>query len=151
MSLNNGALSPAFASTMVQIDYSAELVEEAKARISKELETILLIINEHTFMEGATLFVVMSAGAMDLNIPFKALYALKDDPEKLRSTFLERLRLHLESVAPDKIISIPLIKDSKFSSALVMPSTVAQFIAIKSHMKSMANDQASKAVADLLE
>ena len=31
-----------------------------------------------------------------------------------------------------------------------MPSIVGQFIAIKAHMKSTANDQASKAVAKLL-
>ena len=78
MSINNGALSPAFASTKVQIDYSAELVEESKAKIIKELETILLIINEHNFLEGAAPFAIASAGALDLNIPFDALYALKD-------------------------------------------------------------------------
>ena len=100
-------------------------------------------------MKGAAPFAIASAGALDLNIPFDALYALKDEPEKLRSTFFERLRLHLESVAPDKVVSIPLIKGSKFSSALAMPSIVAQFVAIKAHLKSTANDQASKAVADL--
>ena len=84
-----------------------ELVGESKARIIKELETIPIIINEHTFMEGAAPFAIASAGALDLNIPFDALYALKDEPEKLRSTFFERLSLHLESVAPDKVVSIP--------------------------------------------
>ena len=69
MSSNNGALLPAFAATTVQIDYSAELVEESKATIIKELETIPLIINEHTFMEGAAPFAIASAGALDLNIP----------------------------------------------------------------------------------
>ena len=105
---------------MVQIDCSAELVEESKARIIKELETIPLIINQHTFMEGAAPFAIASTRFLDLNIPFDALYALKDDPEKLRSTFFERLRLHLETVTPDKIVSIPLIKGSKFFSVLAM-------------------------------
>ena len=53
MSSNNGALLPAFAPTTVQIYYSADLVEESKVTIMKELETIPLIINEHTLMEGA--------------------------------------------------------------------------------------------------
>ena len=64
-------------------------MEESVATIIKELETIPLIINEHTFMEGAAPFANASAGALDLNIPFDALYALKDEPEKLRSTFSE--------------------------------------------------------------
>ena len=147
---NNGALPPAFASTMVQIDYSAELVEESKATIIKELETIPLIINEHTFMEGAAPFAIASAGALDLNIPFDALYALKDEPEKMRATFFERLRTHLEAVAPDKVVSIPLKKGSKYASAMAMPSIISQFIEIKAHMKITANDKASKAVAELL-
>ena len=150
MSSNNGALIPAFAATTVQIDYSAELVEESKATIIKELETIPLIINEHSFMEGATPFAIALTGALDLNIPFDALYALKDEQEKMRATFFERLRLHLEAVAPDKVVSIPLIKGSKFASAMAMPSIVSQFIEIKAHMKSTANDKASKAVAELL-
>ena len=135
---------------MVQIDYSAELVEESKATIIKELETIPLIINEHTFMEGAAPFVIASAGALDLNIPFDALYALKDEPEKMRATFFERLRTHLEAVAPDKVESIPLKKGSKYASAMAMPSIISQFIEIKAHMKITANDKASKAVAELL-
>ena len=135
---------------MVQIDYSAELVEESKATIIKELETIPLIINEHTFMEGAAPFAIASAGALDLNIPFDALYALKDEPEKMRATFFERLRTHLEAVAPDKVVSIPLKKGSKYASAMAMPSIISQFIEIKAHMKIMANDKASKAVAELL-
>ena len=73
--LNNGALTPAFASTKVQIYYSAELVEESKPKVIKELETIPLIISKHNFLEGAAPFAIVSEGALDLNIPFDALYA----------------------------------------------------------------------------
>ena len=74
-SLNTGGLSPAFASTKVQIDYSADLVEELKAKIIKELETILLIISAHNLLEGAATFSIVSVADLDLNIPFDALYA----------------------------------------------------------------------------
>ena len=77
MSLNTGA------SMKVQIDYSANLAEESKANIIKKLDTIPLIINEHNLLEGAAPFAIASAGSLDLNIPFDALYALKDDPEKM--------------------------------------------------------------------
>ena len=117
------------------------------------METIPLVINKHKFLEGAAPFApfaIASAAALDLNIPFNALHVLNDDPEKLRSTFFERLRLHLESVSSDKVVSIPLLKGSKFSSALAMLSIVAQFTSIKLQMKSTANYQASKAAADVL-
>ena len=99
-------------------EHSADLVEELKAKIIKELETILLIINAHNLLEGAATFSIVSVADLDLNIPFDALYVLKDEPEKMRSTLLEKLRLHLESIAPYKVISIPLIKGSKFTCPL---------------------------------
>ena len=64
-------------------EHSADLVEELKAKIIKELETILLIINAHNLLEGAATFSIVSVADLDLNIPFDALYALKDDPEKM--------------------------------------------------------------------
>ena len=104
---NTGALSPAFASTMVQIDYSADLVEESKAKIIKELETIPLIINEHNLLEGAAPFAIASAGPCTLTFPSMLFLCFKnDDPEKMRSTFFERLRLHLESITPDKVVCV---------------------------------------------
>ena len=115
MSLNTVALSPAFVSMKMQMDYSADLVEESKANIIKELETTPLIINKHNFLEGAAPFAIMIvlAEALDLKVPFDALCALKDEAKKVWSTFLERLWLHLESIALDKVVSIPLIKGSK--------------------------------------
>ena len=98
------ALAPAFPLSHVRLDFAADLIEESKATVLKDLESAPLIIDAHHFLEGAPPFVIASAGNVDLDLPFELLYALKDNREQLLAMFFERLRLHLEAVAPDTIV-----------------------------------------------
>ena len=95
---HNSALALAFALSHVRLDFAADLIDESKAKVLKDLESAPLLIDAHQFLEGAPPFVIASAGNVDLNLPFDLLYALKDDREQLLAMFFKRLRLHLESV-----------------------------------------------------
>ena len=145
------ALAPAFPLSHVRLDFAADLIEESKATVLKDLESAPLIIDAHHFLEGAPPFVIASAGNVDLDLPFELLYALKDNREQLLAMFFERLRLHLEAVAPDSIVHIPLLPGSKFPAAFGLPSVVTYFKAIKAQLKFSANAQTNKAVSDLLD
>ena len=47
------ALAPAFPLSHVRLDFAADLIEESKATVLKDLESAPLIIDAHHFLEGA--------------------------------------------------------------------------------------------------
>ena len=90
----------AFASP-IQIDFSLTPVLESKAVIFQTLESAPLLISFDSFLIDAPAHLVAAVAASDLGVPFKVLYALRDDPANMLTAFFERLRLKLESLPVD--------------------------------------------------
>jgi hypothetical protein len=91
----------------VCVDFSKDPIPVAREAILAGVDSVPILIHLDFVLDGAPIHLIAAAGAENLDMPFDMLYQLKDDSEKLMSTFRDRLRVKIGLLPENELFSIP--------------------------------------------
>ena len=86
---------------------------------SKEPVPVLKIHLDH-MLENAPIHAITAAGAENLDMSFDLLDQLKDDSEKLMSTFRDRLRIKTAFLVEHDLCTIPFQSGARITSCFCL-------------------------------
>jgi hypothetical protein len=114
------------------------------------VDSVPILIHLDFLLDNAPIHVIAAPLAKNLDIPFNILYQLKDDVEKMMSTFRDSLRVNTSLMKENELCSIRFQTGASISSCFCLPSVLKQCCSINKQLTSSASAAASERVNELL-
>ena len=126
------------------VDFAKDPVPVAKEDMLAEIDSVPVLIHLDYLLDNAPFHIIAAAGAENLELPFNMLYQLKDDPEKLMSTFRDRLCIKIGLLTDNELYKIPFVNGATMTSCLCLPTVLKQFQVIHKQLSSSASNAAPR-------
>jgi len=134
----------------VCVDFSKDHIPVAREATLAGVDSVPILIHLDFVLDGAPIHIIAVAGAENLDMPFDMVYQLKDDSEKLMSTFRDRLRVKIGLLPENELFSIPFKDGADMASCFCLPSVLKQFCVIHKQLTVSASAAASEKMIELL-